>query len=301
MEFDVLVIGSINYDITVMTQHFPGPGETVMGSSHFVGPGGKGANQAVAASRLGARVGMVARVGDDEWGRALVNGLAGEGVDVAMIGIDHDVATGMASIVVDEKAENTIVLSPGANMRLTPDQLAEHAAAISKARVVLTQLEIPLATVEASAGYSEGFFCLNPAPALLLPESLLRQTDLLIPNRAELAFLTSGLDITTVDDAVAAVRALKPQHATVVTLGAEGALLVDGAIVEHYAPFEADAVDPTGAGDTFCGALAASLSQGSALGEAVRFATAAGAIAVTQAGAQSGMPVRADVEALLAV
>jgi ribokinase len=296
---DIVVIGSLNHDLTVVAPRHPQPGETVIGNEHFFGPGGKGANQAVAAARLGARVGMVGRVGDDEQGRSLVDALTAEGVDVSAVSVDPKMATGLALITVDARAENTIVVSPGANMSLSPELIAQSKGLIANAAIVLTQLEVPVETVQAAAEITTGLFCLNPAPARELPAGLLGGIDVLVPNRSELSALAGVTGLASTADVVAAARRLGNRGATVVTLGAGGAVLVDGDAVRIFPSFQVDAIDPTGAGDAFCGAMAFSLSIGSALPEAVRWATAAGAAAATKPGAQAAMPSRDEVEALL--
>jgi ribokinase len=297
--FDVIVIGSVNSDVSVMTPRLPRPGETVIGTRHFFGPGGKGANQAVAVARLGGNVGLVAMVGADEGGGSMLEGLADEGVDVSGVGIDPEAATGIAVITIDANAENTIVVSPGANHRLTPEHIDRNATAISNARVVLAQLEVPLETIEAAARISRGVFCLNPAPARPLPAELLERVDVLVPNRSELSALSGSGAVVGNDEVADVARGLRPQRPTVVTLGSDGAVLVEGAQTRRFQAFPVEAIDPTGAGDAFCGALAFSLSRGDALEEAVAFSSAAGAVSVTQAGAQSGMPSLGQVEALV--
>lgn len=280
---DIVVVGSINHDLTVVTPRHPAAGETVLGTAHYSGGGGKGANQAVAAARLGAVVTMVGRVGADDHGRALTAALAVEGVDVSAIGIDEDAPTGIAVITIDASAENTIVVSPGANSRLQPGHL-DHEL-IAAAPVVLAQLEVPLETVTEAAQLCTGTFILNPAPARPLPNELLQRVDVLVPNRSELASLEEWR--------------LDSPPSTVVTLGAGGAMLIaDGESTRVPAP-EVEPVDPTGAGDAFCGALAVALSHGSSLREAVERAVVAGAIATTRRGAQAAMPTTEEVEALL--
>lgn len=298
MALDVLVIGSINMDVSVMTHRLPRPGETLIGKGHFLGPGGKGANQAVAVARLGGAVGLLGRVGTDEWGESLLSGLSDEKVDVSSVSTDP-AGTGLAIITIDDDAENTIVASPGANALLTPQHIEENASLISRAKVVLAQLEVPVETIEAAAQATKGIFCLNPAPAQMLPDSLLAITDVLIPNRSELSVLAGRPSIVETSEAAALAREMNPGGATVVTLGSDGAMVVDGSGETRYPAHDVVAVDPTGAGDTFCGALALSLSQGRELSEAVPFASAAAAISVTRPGAQGGMPTLAQVEALL--
>jgi ribokinase len=299
MGFDVVVIGSVNNDVTVMTPRLPRSGETVIGTRHFIGPGGKGANQAVAVARLGATVGLVAVVGADELGEAMQAGLADEGVDTSAVGLDPAASSGIAVITVDADAENTIVVSPGANRLLTPDVIDSNAAAISGARVVVAQLEVPVDAVLAAARISTGIFCLNPAPAQALPAELLEKVDVLIPNRSELSVLARRDEMVRNADVPAAARAIRQNGTTVITLGSDGAILVSQESVEKYPAFPVQAVDPTGAGDAFCGALAYSLSRGNHIEEAVAFSIVAGGLAVTRPGAQAGMPTLAEVEALL--
>lgn len=294
---DVVVVGSINRDTTVLTRRLPSPGETVLSTGHHTGGGGKGANQAVAAARLGSRVAMVGRVGDDQHGLALRDTLTKEGIDVSGVGVDPHLPTGIAVITIDDRAENTIVVSPGANGGLAPEHL--DAQLIGKGAVVLTQLEIPMETVVAAAGMCSGRLVLSPAPAQDLPDELIDRVDLLVPNRSELAVLADRDEPADLAQAVSAVRSLDRRRPTVVTLGASGALIVDGIEEHHISPPNVDPVDPTGAGDAFCGALADSLNRGMELVAAVRRAVVAGALATTLPGAQSSMPTAAEVELVL--
>ncbi|HWB87712.1 MAG TPA: ribokinase [Acidimicrobiia bacterium] len=297
MDIDIVVIGSVNHDVTVVTPRLPTPGETVLGTGHYAGGGGKGANQAVAAARLGAKVAMVGRVGTDESGTSLLDALVTEGIDVSGIGIDPEEPTGLAVITVDADAENTIVVSPGANMALRPEHL--DGALIASAAVVLAQLEVPAETVTAAARACSGTFILNPAPARTLPDDLLERVDVLVPNRVELASLLGSGRPGRVDEVADLARRLGHRGVTVVTMGAAGAVVVDGEhMVEVPAP-TVEAVDPTGAGDAFCGALAHGLTRGMELVDAVELAVTAGALAVTRAGAQTAMPTGAEVNAAL--
>lgn len=297
MDPDVVVIGSVNHDLTVLTARHPSPGETILGTGHYSGGGGKGANQAVAAARLGAAVAMVGRVGDDEHGRALVGALRDEGIDVSAVGVDGEAPTGLAVITIDQRAENTIVVSPGSNMRLLPAHLDEDL--ISSAPVVLAQLEVPLDTVIAAARLATGTFILNPAPAKPLPEDLLAIVDVLVPNRPELALLTGSGELKTIAEVEHAARSLGHGVDIVATLGADGALLVGRDDATTVPAPEVAPLDPTGAGDAFCGALARGLSAGMRLLDAVEQAVVAGALATTRPGAQAAMPTHEEVQALL--
>ncbi|WP_153110486.1 ribokinase [Propionivibrio limicola] len=290
----VLVIGSINMDLVVETSQFPAPGETILGRQFRTFPGGKGANQAVAASRLGAQVTLIGCVGNDAFGRELVAHLGREGIDTRHVRIDERASTGVAAITVCQ-AENSIVVAPGANHALAPDDLHAAHAAFAAADVVLCQLEIPLATVEAAAALAADHgtpFLLNPAPAVPLSESLLDRVTLLTPNEHELGIVLGKPD----DDWIGLLRR-HPQR-ILMTRGAEGAWFADSSgQVRHQAAFAVEAIDTTGAGDTFNGALAA--FWGMDLPDLARHACAAGALSVTKAGAQSGMPTKAELEEFL--
>lgn len=282
-----------------MAPRLPRPGESITGTEHFYGPGGKGANQAVAAARLGAEVAIVGRVGDDEHGASLVKGLEADGVDVSAIGMDGQAGTGIAVITIDSRAENTIVISPGANMELAPHHIEAHRDLIAGAALVLAQLEVPVDTVLAAAQITSGIFCLNPAPARPIPADLLAHVDVLVPNRSELGVLAGVDEPRTAAEAVAAARKLRRKGPTVITLGADGAVVVDGDKSETFTAPAVEPVDPTGAGDAFCGALGTMLARGRELREAVAWAVAAGAVAVTRRGAQTAMPTIEETEALL--
>lgn len=296
---EIAVVGSLNLDIVVPVPEHPAPGDTVLGGDHRRHCGGKGANQAVAAARLGRTVDMIGRVGDDEPGRTLTSALAGDGVGVGGVRVDPEAPTGLALIAVDPAGENAIVVSPGANARLSVEDVSEDAARIAGAGVVLLQLEVPIEVVTKAADVAVGRVILNPAPALPLPRDLLAAVDVLVPNRGELAVLADGLEDEDPDALVAAARSLEGPGATVVTLGAEGSLLVTMDDALHVPAFDVEPVDTTGAGDAFCGALADALVRGEGMADAVRWATAAGACAVTTSGAQDSLPTRAEVEQLL--
>jgi len=292
----VLVVGSINMDLVVETAHFPAPGETLLGRRFSTFAGGKGANQAVAARRLGAQVTMLGCVGDDAFGRQLLDQLKAEGIDTRHVRVAREIGTGVAAITVSQ-AENSIIVVPGANHALTADDLYAAEAAFVAADVVLCQLEIPLATVEAAAELAQRHgkaFILNPAPAVVLPASLLERVTLLTPNEHELALLFACTD----DDWHQQLRA-HPQR-IVMTKGADGAWFADGnGQLQHQSAFRVKAVDTTGAGDTFNGALAA--FWGDDLAALARLACGASALSVTRAGAQGGMPTREQLLAFLEV
>jgi ribokinase len=296
---DIAVIGSLNRDVTVRTPRHPGPGETVLGTGHYWDYGGKGANQAVAAARLGAGVAMVGRVGDDDDGRALTANLRAEGIDVSGIEIDPDAPTGLAVITIDASAENTIVVSAGANAKVSSRQVRRRTDAIGSARVLLAQLEVPVEAVSVAAKVASGLVCLNPAPAADLPPALLSRVDVLIPNSTELARLVGTTPPSTPEEVAHAAARLDTDAALVVTLGGDGAVIVEAGQVEHVSAPRVEAIDPTGAGDAFCGALAGSLSRGESLGAAVRRAVAAGALATTRPGAQGAMPTAEELERAL--
>ncbi|GAA5785086.1 ribokinase [Chitiniphilus shinanonensis] len=289
----VLVVGSINMDLVVETATFPRLGETLFGQGFATHPGGKGANQAVAAARLGAQVTMLGRVGKDAFGQQLVAGLQAEGIDTRWIG-SSDAATGIAAITLCQ-ADNAIIVVPGANALLTPADLDAAEAAFADAEVVLAQMETPLPTVEHAAALAARHgkpFVLNPAPATRLSDALLAQCTLLTPNEFELASALGQPDA----DWQALLGALPGR--VVMTKGSQGAFYTEAnGAVQRQPAFPVKPVDTTGAGDTFNGALAAFWHLG--LAEAIRHACAAGALSVTKPGAQGGMPTLAELQAFL--
>lgn len=295
---EITVVGSINLDLVVRTGHIPGPGETVLGGDLTRIPGGKGANQAVAAARLGRRVTMIGRVGDDEAADQLLAALAHDGVDVDAVHRIPHVPSGVALITVDETGDNAIVVAPGANARLTAGDV--RLPAVAHAAVVLLQLEIPTEAVVAAAHHAGGVVVLNPAPAPPgggLSPDLLAAVDVLVPNESEVARLTGvevGDDLSSV---AAAARSLGVGSA-VVTLGARGALVVEPARHLHLPAPRVTPVDTTAAGDSFCAGLADALAGGHSLAEATRWAVRVGAATTLRSGAQSSLPTRAEVERL---
>lgn len=295
---DVAVVGSANVDLVVPVEALPRPGQTVLGGDHLRVAGGKGANQAVAAGRLGRAVAMIGRVGDDDHGRLLLASLTSAGVDTTQVAITPEVPSGIALITVDAVGENTIAVSPGANARVTPDDVTAAAAILRSAAVTLVQLEVPLDAVAAAVAVAGGTVIVNPAPAATLAPETLAHIDVLVPNRSELGVLAGTETPETIADAIAAVRQLPGDLAVVVTLGADGALVVDGEVVEHVPACDVTAVDATGAGDAFCGGLADGLSRGMSLATAVRWAVRVAGAATTRWGAQPAMPTPHEVEAL---
>ena len=296
---NVVVLGSANLDIVVPVPHHPATGETVLGGHHDRIPGGKGANQAVAAARLGARVAMVGRVGSDDAGGTLRTALQEAGVDCRYLAVDGLAPSGLALIGVDRSGDNTIIVSPGANGRVGPDDVVAAASLLASAAVTLVQLEVPAMAVEAAVAASGGKVVLNPAPASLLSGALLERVDVLVPNRIELAQLAGSAEAGGLAAVEEMARGL-PVPTVVVTLGADGALLVAGgdAVVLPAPPVEV--VDTTGAGDAFCGAIAEALARGVAIDEATARAVHAGSLATTRRGAQPSLPTGAQVNASLA-
>jgi len=301
----IVVVGSLNMDLVVRVPRHPQPGETLLGSAYETHPGGKGANQAVAAARAGGRVVMIGRVGQDAFGQRLREGLQQDGIDASAVSAVA-APTGVAFIAVDEAGQNSIIVSPGANATLTEGDLT--AAQFAGAKVVLLQLETPLASVLAAArlGRAAGaMVILNLAPAQALTAAQLRDVDLLLVNESEAAALlnVSEAEVAAQPEAAAAKLlafvACSANPQAVVTLGARGAAWADRQQVGLQPVFAVRVVDTTAAGDAFAGALAVALAGGKTLAQAVRFAAAAGALAVTKVGAQPSLPSRAEIAALL--
>lgn len=297
----VVVVGSCNMDIYSWTHHLPEPGETVIGYRYWMGMGGKGANQAVAACRLGAEVSMVSRVGNDLFGQKMLETLHGEGVNCEAIQTDHHVGSGVALVVVDKIPENIVVVVPGANMHITPEDIEAAAGKLQAVDVLMMQLEIPLETIEHALEIArkEDTFCiLNPAPAHPLPESILRKTHLLTPNQNEAKILT-GVHADTLEGAKAAGKALLAMGAqsAIITLGSMGALLVrPGECIHLEGTQIEDAIDTSGAGDAFMGGLAVAIAEGKSLEDATRFANINGALSTRRPGAMPSMPTRREVD-----
>ena len=295
------VVGSLNTDLVIRAPKLPETGETVTGGEFSIFPGGKGANQAVAAARLGAEVTMVGCVGGDDFGRRLVDGLKAEGIDAVHVRVDPDVVSGVAFITVDSAARNTIVVASGANARVSVYDVDAARDAIGASQVLLLQLEVPVEVVAHAAAQARRSGCrviLDPAPAHPLPDDLYPNLDVINPNEVEAKLLT-GISI---DDPQAAGRAAdqlvsRGCKVVVIKMGARGAFLAGGGAREMVPAIPVDAVDSTAAGDAFAGALAVALAEGKSLEPAVRFANATAAISVTRMGAQPSMPRRDEVVA----
>lgn len=295
---EIVVVGSLNLDTTARVGRLPRPGETVLGTGHSTDTGGKGANQAVAAARLGRSVAMVGRVGPDPAGQKVTEVLEREGIDVHGVTVDDVVPTGQAFITVDQTGENMIVVSPGANATLSVRDLERSAARIADATVLLLQLEVPLEVVHHAATLCPGIVILNPAPAGDLPAGLLEETEVLVPNRTELSALTGTDPAGSVEEIGAQVASL-PVRSGVVTLGAEGALVAIGDSTTLVPAPPVNAVDATAAGDAFCAALADALCRGRPLLEAAQWAVRVGAATVTRPGAQASLPTPTEVDTVI--
>lgn len=295
----ILVVGSSNTDMVINSMHLPAPGETIIGSSFFMNPGGKGANQAVAAARLGGHVTFICKTGNDIFGRQSADIFENEGIDISYMLEDAGNPSGVALITVDDHGENTIVVASGSNGTLSSADIEPSRNVIDNASIVLMQLEIPIDTVQyvAEAASSKNVkVILNPAPACDLPDSLLKNITIITPNEKEAEMLT-GIHVNSIDTAKDAAKALaaKGIQTVIITLGPKGALVYDGQDFEHIKSVEVKAVDTTAAGDIFNGALAVALIDGKKLNEATSYACRAAAISVTRKGAQSSAPYKKEL------
>lgn len=294
----ILVVGSSNTDMTVKTKYLPKPGETVLGNEFTMGPGGKGANQAVAASRLGGEVKFICKVGRDIFGDNAIAHYVDEKLDTAGI-LRSDLPSGVALISVDEKAENSIVVASGANGDLDEADIETSRKDLENCGILLLQLEIPVPSVLKAAKIAHkagAMVVLNPAPACPLPDEVFRYVDLFIPNQTELGNY-SGIDTADVAGAEKAAAAMQAKGVgkLIVTMGSKGALICEGGPSVFVPAKKVKAVDTTAAGDTFCGALCVAISEGKSLREAAEFACSASALTVQKMGAQNSIPFRKDL------
>jgi ribokinase len=300
----ICVVGSSNIDLISKVPRLPKLGETLIGSSFYLGFGGKGANQAVMAAKLGARVMMVTKLGRDVFGEGALKNYREQGIDTTFVLFDATRSSGVAPIFVDENGHNFLVIVPGANQALSPADVQSAREAILAADILVCQLEVPVeTTLEAFRIAKSGRVrtILNPAPAVPLPDELLHLTDICAPNEVETEMLT-GKPVGTLVEGEAAARTLlaRGPQAVILTLGERGALVVSRDQVEHLAALKVETVDSTGAGDAFIGSLAVFLGEGLSLFNAVRRANAIAALSVTHIGAQVSFPRRAEANEFLA-
>lgn len=298
---NIVVLGSSNTDMVVRSKHLPGPGETVLGGEFMMNNGGKGANQAVAASRLGGNVHFIAKIGADVFGQKVISDYRQEGMNVDHVFVDKETPSGVALILVnDETGENSISVASGANMNLSTEDVDRAKDVLENSPILLMQLEVPVETVEYAARkvhYGGGLVVLNPAPACPLSDELLSNVDILIPNESEATLLT-GITIETEDDAKKAATALSERGVgiVIITLGSKGALVKYDDKFTIIPAQNVKAVDTTAAGDTFCGAFCVAIEEGMPIEEAVAFACRCSAISVTRPGAQQSAPYRHEIE-----
>lgn len=295
----ILVVGSSNTDMTVKTRHIPKPGETVLGGDFTMGPGGKGANQAVAAARLGGDVEFICKVGRDLFGKNAIEHYKSEGLRTGGI-LFSGQPSGVALISVDESGENCIVVASGANGDFCTADIEACRASLESCSILLLQLEIPVPAVALAAEIAHkagAMVVLNPAPSAALPEEIFRNVDLFIPNETELSDF-SGIPVSDAGSAFKAAQAMRAKGVgkLIVTMGSKGALICDGDSPVTVPAQKVRAVDTTAAGDTFCGALCVAISEGRSLLEATEFATRASALTVQKMGAQNSIPFRKDLQ-----
>ena len=294
----ILVIGSSNTDMTVLADRLPVPGETVLGGKFAMGQGGKGANQAVAAQRLGGNVSFICKVGRDIFGENSLKEYQKEGMDISNVMYSNE-PSGVALISVDTEAENCIVVASGANGDITVEDIESHRKEIEEAGILLLQLEIPVEAVVRAAkiGHEAGVYVvLNPAPACDLPEEIYQYLSLIIPNQTEIALMT-GIEARDEEGAAKAVEALRGKGVqdVIVTMGSKGSMVYHEGKATFVPSKKVNAVDTTAAGDTYCGGLCVALSEGKDIIEAAQFATASSALTVQKRGAQDSIPYRKDI------
>jgi len=294
----ILVVGSINMDLVVRVPHTPNPGETILGEKFETFPGGKGANQAVAASRMGGEVALVGRVGNDDFGDRLIQGLVENQIKTTFIIKDSEAPTGIAMITVAADGENMIVVASGANSEVSAEDVNNTRELMREADLLLVQLECPLETVSGAIDLAKAYevpVVLNPAPAQPLSKALLEKVDYLTPNETELTLLGGEKDV---ESGIKKLRRMGVRN-LVLTMGANGARVVNDEVDQHIPAYEITVVDTTAAGDAFNGALAVVLAEGKPLLEAVRWGVAAGSLATAKHGAQPSLPTRDEVEVFL--
>jgi ribokinase len=296
----IVVIGSSNTDMVVASQKLPRPGETVLGGRFLMNPGGKGANQAVAAARLRGKVSFIARVGNDIFGQEAIKGFQAHGIDTQFISVDPDEPSGVALILVDGQGENSISVALGANATMQTGDIDQAQHLIQEADFVLLQLEIPLVVVAHAAQLASQHgtkVVLNPALAQALSDQLLASLDIITPNETEAALLT-GIEVTDLDTARQAAQSLRQKgvNRVIITMGSKGAYVLSDKADQLVPSLKVKAVDTTAAGDTFNGALVVGLAEGMELIEAVSFANRAAAYSVTKMGAQASTPTRKDLK-----
>jgi len=296
----IVIVGSSNMDLVVKSPRIPAKGETILGGDFIMTPGGKGANQAVAAAKLGAEVYFVAKLGDDIFGRQSLSNFQKVAVHTEYVVQTNEAPSGVALITVDDAGDNVIVVAPGANLKLSPEDVKQAQSVIASSGAVAAQLEVPLETVEFAARLANDAgvpFILDPAPAQKLSDEFLKKVDVLTPNETEAEILT-GIKVTDENSALAAAKDLL-QHgvkAVILTMGAQGYLLATNDAAEFVPSVKVDAVDATAAGDAFTGSLGVGLAQGKTLSDAALFANHVAALSVTKMGAQSSMPDAEQVE-----
>lgn len=298
----IIVVGSCNTDMVIKADRLPVPGETILGGTFFMNPGGKGANQAVAASRMGGNVTFISKTGNDVFGKQSVVLYDSENINTDYIFSDPNHPSGVALITVDSNGENCIVVASGANASLSPSDINKAIDAIESSDLVLMQLEIPIETVEyvAEIANRKGIkVILNPAPARALSDELLTCLYIIIPNKVE-AEILSGIKVTDSESARQAANIISARGVdnVVITLGSQGALIKERSTYDYVEAFKVDSVDTTAAGDVFCGSLCVGLSEGKSILDSVKLAARAAALTVTRMGAQSSIPYRTDLSSL---
>ena len=303
MKPSIVVVGSSNTDMVVKTGHLPVPGETILGGAFIMAGGGKGANQAVAAARLGGNVVFIAKTGDDIFGKQAIDSFKEQGINTSYILCDPENPSGVALITVDAKGENCIVVAPGANACLKPADLQKAEQEIISAGIILIQLEIPAETVERVLNIAAAHnvkVILNPAPARLLTDDLLKKISIITPNETE-AEMLSGIKVTDIKSAENAARMLaaKGIETVIITMGAQGAFVLHNDECYFFPAPVCEAIDTTAAGDVFNGALAVAISEGKSILEAVPFACKAASLSVCKMGAQASAPYRDELNAVL--